>query len=154
MRCGRKCDVEVLRHVQFVEQVPKNAFSKKVSVGRRAQRRQTPEKMAACTRLFVKQLTAGGRNIRRASSWVVALCDTPCSKPWRKAAVSEDSPSSFASNDAATRANDLICGAESVPQIRRGLLEVNAELTKRAANVAFRYYHCLAGVATVMRFVL
>ena len=60
LRCGRKCDVEVLRHVQFVEQVPKNAFSKKVSVGRRAQRRQTPEEMAACTRLFVRQLTAGG----------------------------------------------------------------------------------------------
>lgn len=113
LRCGRKCDVEVLRHVQFVEQVPNNAFSRKASVGRRAQRRQTHEEMAACTSLFVRQLTAGGRNIRRASSWVVALRDTPCSKPWRKAAVSEDSPSSFASDDATTRANDPICGAGS-----------------------------------------
>ena len=110
--------------------------------------------MAACTRLFVRQLTAGGRNIRHASSWVVALRDTPCSKAWRKAAVSEDSPLSFASDDAATCANDLICGGESVPQIRRGLLEVNAELTIRGANVAFRCYYCLAVVATVMRFVL
>lgn len=110
--------------------------------------------MAACTRLFVKQLTAGGGNIRRASSWVVALRDTPCSKPWRKAAVSEESPSSFASYDAATRANDLICRAESVPQIRRSLLEVNAGLTRRVHNVTVRCYHCLADVATVMRFVL